>query len=144
MAKFESSITINRPVEEVFAFAVDTAHAAKWQEGVIEATTTSSGAVGVGTTYRYVVQAMGQKLDTTGEITVWQPPKAYTWKATSGPFPMSGGIACEAVEGGTRIAQTMNAEPGGFFKLAEPLLMSQQQSGMDAGLKKLKEILEKK
>ena len=76
MAKFESSITINRPVEEVFAFAVDTAHAAKWQEGVIEATTTSSGAVGVGTTYRYVVQAMGQNRH-DGEITVWQP-KAYT------------------------------------------------------------------
>lgn len=144
MAKFESSITINRPAEEVFAFAVDTANAAKWQEGVVEAATTSSGAVGVGTTYRYVVKAMGQKLDTTGEITAWAPPKTYTWKATSGPFPMSGGIACESVEGGTRITQMINAEPGGFFKLAEPLMMSQQQSQMDAGLKKLKEILEKK
>lgn len=144
MAKLESSATINRPAEEVFAFAVDTANAAKWQEGIIEAKVTSSGAVGVGTTYRYVVQAMGQKLDTTGEITVWEPPKTYAWKATSGPFPMSGGITCEAVAGGTRITQMMNAEPGGFFKLAEPLLMKQQQGQMEAGLKKLKEILEKK
>ena len=111
--------------------------------GFVEAKVTSSGAVGVGTTYHYVVKAMGQKLDTTGEITAWEPPKKYAWTAASGPFPMSGGIACEAVEGGTRITQTINAEPGGFFKLAEPLLMSQQQGQMTTDLKKLKEILEK-
>ena len=144
MAKLESSITINRPAEEVFTFAVDPANSAKWQEGIVEAKVTSSGAVGVGTTYRYVVKAMGQKLDTTGEITAWEPPKIYAWKATSGPFPMSGGIACEAVADGTRITQTVNAEPGGFFKLAEPLLMKQQQGQLEASLKKLKEILEEK
>lgn len=43
-----------------------------------------------------------------------------------------------------RIGGPSEAEPGGFFKLAEPLLMSQQQSQMDASLKKLKEILERK
>ena len=85
MAKFESSITINRPVEEVFAFAVDTAHAAKWQEGVIEATTTSSGAVGVGTTYRYVVQAMGRNRHDR-RITVGSRRRHIPGKHV-GPFP---------------------------------------------------------
>jgi len=143
MPKIEASILINRPTSEVFAFAVDTATVMQWQDSILQAELTSSGAVGVGTTYHYVVKALGQKMDTTGEVSAWDPPKTYAWKATSGPFPMSGGIACESVEGGTQLTQTINAEPGGFFKLAEGLLLSQQKKQMETDLKKLKEILEK-
>lgn len=44
--------------------------------------------------------------------------------------------------GVTRVTDTIEAEPGGFFKLAEPLLVKQQQSQMEADMKKLKELLE--
>lgn len=142
MATLQTSITINRPIEEVFAFVTDVDNAAKWQSGIIEAKATSSGPTGVGTTYCYVVQVMGRKLETGGEITVYQPLARYGWKSTSGPFPMSGSTTFESVPGGTLVTDTVEATPGGFFKLAEPLLMKQQQSQMAKDMKRLKELLE--
>lgn len=142
MAKLETSITINRPIEQVFAFAADLANNAKWQTGVIAAEVTSPGPVGVGTKYKYDAEIMGRKLETTGELTAYDPPRITAWKATSGPFPMSGSTTFESVPGGTRVVDGMEAEPGGFFKLAEPLLIMQMRGQMEKDMKKLKELLE--
>ena len=142
MAKLETSITINRPIEEVFAFVADLANNAKWQTGVIAAEVTSPGPVGVGTKYKYDAEIMGRKLETTGELTAYDPPRITAWKATSGPFPMSGSTTFESVPGGTRVVDGMEAEPGGFFKLAEPLLVMQMRGQMEKDMKKLKELLE--
>lgn len=50
MKHVEASITINRPIAEVFAFVTDFSKATQYQPGIIEARVTSSGSVGVGTT----------------------------------------------------------------------------------------------
>ncbi len=142
MPRIESSITINRPVAEVFQFVADYANATKWSVGVIDAAITSPDGMRVGATFRWVAQVVGQKMETKGEVTAFDPPRAYAWKSTAGPFPVSGGLTCEAVAGGTRVTQTVDAEPGGFFKLAEGLLMKQVQGQWDESLKKLKQTLE--
>jgi hypothetical protein len=51
-------------------------------------------------------------------------------------------VHCEPAADGTRVIETVEVEPGGFFKLAQPLLVRQQQSQMEKDLKKLKELLE--
>ncbi|MEK7276284.1 MAG: SRPBCC family protein [Chloroflexota bacterium] len=135
MAKLESSITINRPIEEVFAFVSDMNNSAKYQSGIIEAKMTSDGPVRVGTTYRYVSQIIGQKMETNGEVTAYEPPTLWSWKATKSPFPLQGGMALESVVGGTKVNNWVEAEPGGFFKLAEGLLMKQVQGQLDGDLK---------
>ncbi|HKZ83714.1 MAG TPA: SRPBCC family protein [Anaerolineae bacterium] len=142
MAKLETSITINRPIEEVFAFAADIANYAEWETGVIAAEVTSPGPVGVGTQYKIDAEFMGRKLETTGELTAYDPPRITAWKATSGPFAMSGSTTFESVAGGTRVVSAIEAEPGGFFKLAEPLLVRQMRGQMEKDVKKLKELLE--
>jgi uncharacterized membrane protein len=142
MATLETSIIINRPIEEVFAFVTDLQNNIKWMTGVIAAEMTSPAPLKAGSTYRFDIKIMGMTLETKGEVTAYEPPTKYAWKATSGPFPMSGGTTFESVEGGTRVTDMIEAEPGGFFKLAEPLLMKQQQSQMETDMKKLKEILE--
>ncbi|HLC02735.1 MAG TPA: SRPBCC family protein [Anaerolineales bacterium] len=144
MARTETNVTINRPIEEVFAFVTDIGNATQWMSGVLEAAQTSPGAMGVGATYRFNIEVMGRKLETTGEVAVYDRPRKYAWKGTSGPFPMSGSTTCEAVAGGTRVTDTIEAEPGGFFKLAEPLLMMQMRGQMEKDMKKLKELLEKR
>ncbi len=142
MPRIESSITINHPAEEVFRYVTDFQNSTKWMSGVIETAITSPGGLRVGATYRWVSQVAGQKMDMPGEVTVYDAPRHYAWKSTGGPFPVSGSITCESVDGGTRITQAVNAEPGGFFKLAEPLLMRQVQGQWDESLKKLKQVLE--
>jgi uncharacterized membrane protein len=143
MAQIQNSIIINRPIGQVFAFVADYRNNVKWQTGVIAAEFTSPGPVGVGATYHYDAEFMGRKLETTGELTVYNPPNRVAWKSNSGPFPMSGNTTFETVEGGTLVTDKIEAEPGGFFKLAGPLLMKQMQGQTEKDMKKLKEILEK-
>ncbi len=142
MAQIQNSITINRPIEQVFAFVADYHNNVKWQTGVIAAEFTSPGPVGVGTKYKYDAEIMGRKLETTGELTAYDPPRITAWKATSGPFPMSGSTTFESVPGGTRVVDVIEAEPGGFFKLAGPLLVAQIRGQLEKDVKKLKELLE--
>ena len=144
MKRIESSITIECSVEEVFTTVADFNSHAVWRTGLIAATLTSEGPVQAGATYQYSMKVMGKEIETTGQIEAYQPPKHYGWKATSGPFPMSGNVKCEATSGGgTRVTETVEVDPGGFFKLAEPLLIKQQQSQMQKDLQQLKALLEK-
>jgi uncharacterized membrane protein len=143
MATMQASVTINQPIEDIFHFVTDLNNAAKWQDGIIEAKTISNGSIGVGTTYQYIVQTMGRKLETEGEITAYEPHNRFGWKSTKGPFPLSGETVLEITPNGVRVTDTLEAEPGGFFKLAEPLLIKQQQSQMEKDLATLKQMLER-
>ena len=142
MQHFEESIVINRPLEEVFALAMDFANHAHWTPGLLDARLTSEGPAQTGSTYVYNMEMMGRKMETSGEISALQAPHLYEWKSTSGPFPMSGGMRFEAVEGVTRVTQFTHAEPGGFFKLAAPLLMSSMKKQGVETLQRMKAWLE--
>jgi uncharacterized membrane protein len=142
MPTLESSIVIHRPIEDVFNYSTDLARHAEWKSGLLHAEMSSPGAVRTGATYTYQVQVMGRKIETNGEVVDFAPPFTFQWKATSGPFPMSGSTTYEEISDGTRVTDTIVVEPGGFFKLAEPLLIRQQQSQMKADLEKLKKLLE--
>ena len=143
MKRIESSITIQRNIEDVFATVIDFDTHAKWRSGLIDAGVTSDGPVQVGTTYTYDMQVMGRKIETSGVVEAYELSRYYAWKASTGPFPMSGSVTCEEVPEGTRITDVVEADPGGFFKLAEPLIVKQQQARMERDLIQLKELLEK-
>src|SRR5438874_8769435 len=51
MIKIERTITIHRPVEEVFAYITDVQHSPRYISGQREAHKTSTGPMGVGTTF---------------------------------------------------------------------------------------------
>jgi uncharacterized protein YndB with AHSA1/START domain len=143
MKMIEASITIKRSIDDVFMTIADFDSHASWRSGLIDAALTSEGPIKTGTTYLYNMKVMGREIETSGQIESFTPPTSYAWKATSGPFPMSGSIKCESVPEGTRVTDIVEAEPGGFFKLAEPLIIKQQQSQMEKDLKQLKALLEK-
>lgn len=142
MATVEVSTVINRPVEEVFAFAGNVENNPQWQSSVSEARVTSEGPVGVGTTYRYVAQLLGRQIDTDGEITEYDPNGKYSFRSASGPFPIEGALTCEAAEGGTKVTLRLEAEIGGFFKMAEPLVARMIKRQFEADMANLKDLLE--
>lgn len=143
MIKIEQSVVINRPVEEVFAFVTNYETHQQWQSGIVEAKVTSEGPLGVGSRYTYVMQMLGRRLETAGEITEHEPPSKHGWKATSGPFPVfQGAFLFEAVNGSTKVTMVGEAEPGGFFKLAEPIALRMTQRQLETSLNNLKDLLE--
>jgi uncharacterized protein YndB with AHSA1/START domain len=54
MATFQNTVTIRRPVEDVFAFLADFENVPRWNKAILRTRKTSPGPVGVGTTYRQV------------------------------------------------------------------------------------------
>ena len=51
-------------------------------------------------------------------------------------------MAAEPIEGGTRVTETYQAEPGGFFKLAEPLMVRMGKRQFQSDLDNLKDLME--
>ena len=60
--KAESTITIQRPIEEVFTYLTNTQEVPKWAP-VKEFRQTSEGALGVGTTMTQVIDFLGRTFE---------------------------------------------------------------------------------
>jgi len=142
VARFESSVRIDRPVEEVFAFLTELGNSTQWQSWLVESVKTSEGPVGLGTTCREVRRLLGLQIETTGEVTEWEPNRRTTIKSTSGPVSMQGTCTFEPVEGGTRVTAVTQVDIGGLFNLAGPALGRIAQRQIDTDVATLKDLLE--
>jgi uncharacterized membrane protein len=142
MLKIETSVVINRPVDEVFAFTTNFENQPKWQSRLLEVKKTSEGPIGVGTTWRGVAMFLGQRIENSTVMTEYEPNRTYAGKSTSGPVPAEARLSYEPLEGGTRLSFTLEAQPGGFFKLTEPLLKSLFKRQTEADLATLKDLME--
>ena len=142
MLKFETTIFINRPQQEVFDFVSNLANNPKWQGNFISAEWTSEGPVGVGSTQRSVSRFLGREIEATAEITIWDPPNQFAFKLPKGPYPVEGTNIFEPKGNGTQVTQTGTGEPGGFYKLAEGLVGKQINKQLETDLSALKLFLE--
>jgi uncharacterized protein YndB with AHSA1/START domain len=140
--KVESSILIDRPVEEVFAYVVDPNNTAQWAGPVVEAKKTSEGPVGLGTTSSRVTQFLGRNMEATYEITEYEPNRYYADKMTSGPVPITSRISVAPVDGGTKVTIAGEIEAAGFFKLAEPIFTRMAKRQVATDVQTLKDLLE--
>ena len=103
---------------------------------------TTQGPPGVGSTYRGVGKALGRKIESTNEITLWDPPNQYGYKSIGGSFPFETTYTFEQSEYGTQLSIHAQLEIGGFFKIAEGLVGKQVQKQIDNDFEALKLFLE--
>ena len=137
------SVVVERPIEEVFAFTADPNNDALWQSTTLEAEQTSEGPVGAGATFRNTTKFLGRRFDTSYELTEYEPPREQRYRVTSGPIPGEIRYLFEpAGEGSTRFTQNFQAEVGGFFRLAEPLVARAIRRQMQADMATIKDVLE--
>jgi uncharacterized membrane protein len=140
----EHSVVIGRPIEEVFAFAADPNNNPLWHSFTLETQTVSGVEVEVGTAFDNVIKFLGRRIETTLEIVENEPPRRQRVRVTSGPIPASGCYDFEPADGGgsTRFTYTLDAEVGGFFKLAEPLVGRAARRQTETDMATLKDLLE--
>lgn len=142
MVRVEESVTINRPVGEVFAYATDIDRFPEWSALVRRAEKLSEGPTGLGTSLRTELQFLGRQFTSEQVITEYVPDKLFAGKSISGPVPMTITTAFEPVNGGTKVTQTIEGESRGFFGLADPLLAAVGRRQLQAQLGTLKDLLE--
>ncbi len=141
MPSAKHSVTIQRPVEDVFAFVADGEQCPKWRSGVLDIKRVSGE--GVGTRYAQGVRGpMGRRIAADYEITVFEPNRRIEFQTTAGPVRPHGLYDFEATDGGTRLSLRLDAELGGLRRL---LMGSMVQRTMDtevAALDKVQRLLE--
>ena len=142
LIKSEFSVVINRPVEEVFAFANDLESDPQWMAAVSERKKTSEGPVGVGTTFHDTGTLLGRKVENNYEVTEYEPNAKLGIKTISGSIPIEATSTCEPVEGGTRFTMAGAADVAGIFKFAEPFVTRIMKRELEADLANLKDLLE--
>lgn len=142
MFKFEKSVFINQPIEEVFEFLTDPANDSKWREVAESREWSSDGPIRVGSTQRSVSKMLGRKIETTTEVTAWNPPQLYGSKSIDGPIPFEATQKFESQDGGTLVTFSGQAEISGFFKLAEGLVGKQLEKTIEKDLNDLKQYME--
>jgi uncharacterized protein YndB with AHSA1/START domain len=136
-----TTIVIERPVEEVFAFLADAENDKRWRQGVIEIT--KAGGQGVGTAYRQVVSGPGgRRIDADIEITEFVPDQRIAFRTTAGPVRPTGSYDLRAVDGGTELSFALDVHLNGFKKLMTPMVSRTLRSEL-GGLAELKRVLEK-
>lgn len=141
MKPVESSIVIDRPLEECFAYLADPSNDLEWRREWIEAEKTTDGPHGVGARYRLTGTLLGRRIATVYETIAYEPNRQAAWTAVSGPLALTFSRAFEAVGGGTRVTMRYQGDRG-LLKLAGPLVASIGRRQLEGDSPRLKQILE--
>ena len=95
------SADIERPIEEVWELASGIEHMTEWMRGVSEPRMTSEGGMALGATFASKYTYRGESFDVDYEVTEYDPPRRRQISSLEGPFPFTGTLTLEAIEGGT-------------------------------------------
>ncbi len=144
MVKVEASVDINRPIEEVFAYVTDPAKTTEWSSLTLECTLEGSGPIGVGSRIKAISKFLGRRLESTAEVTQYDPPSKFAMREISGPGHLEIERQLEPIAEGTRYRSRLVGESGGLFKLADPILASLMKRTVEADLHTMKALLEAK
>ena len=140
--RLEHSVIIDRPVDEVFAFLSRIENDRRWQPEIQGSTLTSSGPLGVGSTFRETRNVGGRVVTWNMRVTAFEPPRRLCIKSVGGTLPYRGCRTFEPVPGGTRIVETSEARlPLALRPFHDRLKRVSEQSVADA-YHKLKALLE--
>jgi uncharacterized protein YndB with AHSA1/START domain len=142
MVTVEETIVVERPIEEVFAYFTDPARIPEWQSSALEAHLDGEGPMRAGSRVLEKRKFLGRQMESTMEVLEYEPPHRFRIKASSGPVPFEVTNTLNAAEGGTRINAVLEGEPGGFFRLAEPLVARAVARELRNNLETLKDVLE--
>ena len=81
--RFEATVVIDRPIEEVFAFLADGENDPKFSPRVLAIAKTTDGPPGVGTVYASTVKDAGMKTKREFKLTEFEPPSRIRWMEIS-------------------------------------------------------------
>jgi carbon monoxide dehydrogenase subunit G len=142
MTTITQSVTVDRPVQEVWDFISNFENTTRWSRGVLEARQTSDGPLGIGSTLQTVVKAFGRRRTADYLVTEYEPNHAFAFKVTSGPMTSRARYLVEPAGAGTRLTASGEAEARGLYKLLAPMLVRTLKRHSQDDLANVKHILE--
>lgn len=112
MAEITHTLTIARPVEEVFARLTDPEGVPEWQESALAVVRDEDGPVGVGSRWTERRKFMGRESDAAVEVTEHEPDRLFTLAIKAGPVAVGIRHALRAVPEGTSLVIDVSGGEG--------------------------------
>jgi hypothetical protein len=138
-----TQIDIDRPVQEVAAYAADPNHAPAWYENIKSVEWQTDGGMRVGARVAFVAEFLGRRLAYTYEVAEFAPMDRLVMRTASGPFPMETTYTWEAVDAHrTRMTLRNRGNPSGFSRWVAPFMALAMRRANRKDLAALKRVLE--
>jgi carbon monoxide dehydrogenase subunit G len=141
MPSAQRTISIRTTPEQAFAFFADPANDMRWRPGVKEISAMSTPAVGA-KVHQVVAGPGGRGIAADIEITAYEPPSRYAFKAIAGPARPVGEFRISPTATGTDVTFTLSVELGGLKKLLMGGPVQSTMNGEMAALDTAKQVLE--
>ena len=142
--RFEATIDIDRPIEDVFDFLADGENDRKFSARIVEIAKTTEGPPGVGTVYASTAKDAGIKMKHEFELTQFERPTKIRWRElTKHPLVVSeGGYDLSPAGEGTRLRFFNDLETRGVGVLFGGLALRSARKGADAFAQAIKDTVE--
>lgn len=141
--KVTSSVEVERPAAEVFAYLSDMANNPTWQKGMRACTWTTDPPIAVGSRYDQEAAFLGRPIISRFEVVELVPGERIRIKTYESTFPLDITRSVEDLgEGRCRVTAVVGGEPTGFFALFGPLMAPMVRRSVKADYALLKETLE--
>lgn len=139
-----TSIDIDRPATQVFAYVTDPSRFPEWQEGVVSAGMKEHGSATVGSHCVMTRRIGGAERLSTSVLTRLSPPTSWAVRGVDGPIRALVDVTVEAIdESRSSVTIEVDFEGHGIGKLLVPLVVQRQAAKeMPANCQRLKQRLE--
>ena len=138
-----TEVVIERPREDVAAFAGDPGNAPAWYANIKSVEWRTQPPIAVGSKLGFVARFLGRTLTYTYEIVELDPGKRLVMRTAEGAFPMETTYTWESQgAAATRMTLRNRGEPSGFGNMAAPFLAGAMRRANVKDLSRLKSILE--
>src|SRR5215217_8226498 len=142
---FSATTTIERPIDQVFAFLADGTNDTKFSPRVQEIKKTTDGPPGVGTVFASTVKDAGMKSSREFKLTEFEAPTKIRWTEISKnsiTVPDGGYDLEPAGDAATKVTIFNNFEGHGFGKVILPLASRAAKKDADAFAGRIKAAVE--
>jgi len=133
---------IYRPVKQVFDFVSTPENDFQWQYGTLATARLSEDDIEVGASFRSIGHLMGRRVQSTFEVTEYEPNKKYGFKSLSGPVHSQTSYTFETADGSTRINVSTQANVVNLFQMDDDTLEQRMNKQLKENLEMLKGLLE--
>jgi carbon monoxide dehydrogenase subunit G len=121
MPSVERTVTVDQPIEKVWAFMSDFTTTEEWDPPTVS-TVRTSGDGGVGTTYTNVSKFLGNETEVKYVVTEVVPHQRFQIAGDAGSMDLLDTMTFAATATGTSVTYHAEFSPHGAAKLAEPLM----------------------
>jgi uncharacterized protein YndB with AHSA1/START domain len=119
--QIQRSVTVQRPIERVFAYLSDFTTTTEWDPGTIR-TTLERGDGSVGTTYRNVSSFAGRQTELTYRVVELSPAHRFALRGENKTVVAHDTMEFTSIPRGTTVTYTADFSFKGFARLVAPLL----------------------